>query len=457
MKQPYPLVTLIITLIMISIIMSSCSKVFQVYDVASKDLKKESRMFVYEDDTVKVLYNFWDKNGRMMFAVQNKLSKPITIDWKKSKFSRNGMMLPYWKDESRVKTAGQASTWGFGNGLNIWGFTTYSSNSVISRDVENTYLVPDAWTERYDYEIVEDPDEKISNSIEELAKRGVPKSDRARVKKQLEKEAKATYENDPLTFIPDQSPHKFRNYITITVEDEASKVKSVDNSFYVSAVESSSVRKGKTFRSTEKQKLPDRFFLLRNHLRPFQYPKNNIFVSGTWGFTQDLVNAIPWQAAGCELGYSRLIKNRVELGLGYGYSRQSFRAYYGGDAPKFDTDGHGVFLLLKYYVNYNDKTRFCLALNPSVGFQGEAIRNEYGIMYSAKNIIKAGVKLELGGNFGGLGFNFNPYFFGGIQSTSATIIQTSSPYALAPDFKYDTMIAIAGIGLRLRFQFPRLN
>jgi hypothetical protein len=55
--------------------------------------------YVYENDTVKIIYDFWDNKGKMSFTIYNKLNIPIFIDWKNSSMIINDNKYAYWEEK----------------------------------------------------------------------------------------------------------------------------------------------------------------------------------------------------------------------------------------------------------------------------------------------------------------------------------------------------------------------
>lgn len=158
-----------------SLLISACrTSIYQVYEVSSPNLHCTDSTVVFENDSVKVLYNFWENQGRVLFAVQNKLDKAIEIDWGKSKFIHGSTVYPYWKDETRITTKGRS--WGYW-GSNIWGFSNFSSNSVVTKQAKTSYLPPRAWIERLDYQIISNPDEKINRNTDRYDHNGFPRQE----------------------------------------------------------------------------------------------------------------------------------------------------------------------------------------------------------------------------------------------------------------------------------------
>jgi hypothetical protein len=240
------------------LVLSSCSSVLHVYVVDSKNTNKESDMFVYEDDTVKVLYNFWEDNGRMTFAILNKLDKPITVDWKKSMYIQSGVSYPYW---------GSAYSSGFWGSRGFWGVSSFQSSSVVTRDDETTFLPPKTWIDRHDFMIDtnlgndETSTSQIDQKIDSLAALGLlPLADRKALKKKMLEEANGISNGNPSCFEHGESPIQFRNYISISVGENANVDLTLDNSFEVRCIRSKVVKKRELSLSIEKEKSGQCFF-----------------------------------------------------------------------------------------------------------------------------------------------------------------------------------------------------
>lgn len=65
--------------------------------------------YVFENDTLRISYNFWGEGGFLNFTVYNKLNTPLYIDWKKSSFIRNGKTVEYWPDNHQFFVVGASN------------------------------------------------------------------------------------------------------------------------------------------------------------------------------------------------------------------------------------------------------------------------------------------------------------------------------------------------------------
>lgn len=85
---------------------TSCKYYTQVYSTHSEKLTKSNNSWVFENDTLKIVYDFYDSYGKMNFLIYNKLSSPIYIDWKNSSFIYNGNKFNYWVDQTKSSSQG---------------------------------------------------------------------------------------------------------------------------------------------------------------------------------------------------------------------------------------------------------------------------------------------------------------------------------------------------------------
>lgn len=69
--------------------------VYQIASIQSDQVKLVDKDFVYENEHLKVIYNFWEEGGRMRFLLYNKTDQPIYIDWSKSFIEYNGSISLY--------------------------------------------------------------------------------------------------------------------------------------------------------------------------------------------------------------------------------------------------------------------------------------------------------------------------------------------------------------------------
>ena len=187
-------------IVFLCIVLVSCSPV-KIMQVQS-DLKPSNTGYVYENDSVKITYRFWNEGGRMEYDVYNKLSIPLYVDWKTSAFIPNDKMVSYWRDETNTEAVS--------SGYYYKGIGT-SASKIKAVRMERIGVIP--------------PESMITQNSFVLVK----KYDDVPEKGQFEKSS---------------TPLRFRNYIMISNNEKfEGKVISINNSFYVSSVKKTNSNK----------------------------------------------------------------------------------------------------------------------------------------------------------------------------------------------------------------------
>lgn len=101
------------TLFILLFALSGCyvPKMYQSFEIASKEnLKLENHCYTFENDTVKIVYDFFAENGKMWFIIFNKKSSPLYIDWNKSSLIVNSNKVAYWTDNVVTRSKAKADT-----------------------------------------------------------------------------------------------------------------------------------------------------------------------------------------------------------------------------------------------------------------------------------------------------------------------------------------------------------
>ena len=169
-------------------ICSSCSKTYYFHTAADNVMSTDTTQYVFENDTLKITYDFWDNCGRMKFVVYNKLSIPVFIDWKNSALIINDNKFLYWSDvERKTGTSTKTSSYGI----------AYGSESSLSVRDERVTSIP--------------PHTKITKTASKLRQNIKPK-----------------IEGYSLTF---------RNYLAFSTNEDVKNDRYIDNGFHVTIAE----------------------------------------------------------------------------------------------------------------------------------------------------------------------------------------------------------------------------
>jgi len=94
---------LLAIIIPVTLLMTSCNREYiQILRTKSVGLTEKKQGWVFENDSVRINYNFNELGGIMSFSLFNKLDKPVYLDWKNSSFIYNGEKNNYWIEESNT-------------------------------------------------------------------------------------------------------------------------------------------------------------------------------------------------------------------------------------------------------------------------------------------------------------------------------------------------------------------
>lgn len=254
-------------LTLFTIILCSCSSSYvQVFETSSKNgiIKNESN-YVYENDSVKITYSFWENKGKMSFVVYNKLKKPLYIDWKKSSYISNTLKINYWDDVTTTNTVESKTSFGSISNLSIKKYYVENSvgvsSSTSSKPERITFIPPNSNYYRTQFSLFPIKELKIKD-YRTVEKQSLLNSSKKTIvfEKSISKE---------------ESPLVFRNFISLSYNENFVNEFYVDNEFYVSKVTKVKSEQFEGFLRKENssfyQKDEDGKYI---HLRPFKDEKS---------------------------------------------------------------------------------------------------------------------------------------------------------------------------------------
>jgi uncharacterized protein YceK len=206
--------------------LSGCAYYVQLYETTSNFTKEGNAVF--ENDTVKITYYFWQSQGVLAFTIYNKLDVPIYIDWKKSSYVKNGDKFDYWKDEQTGEFTTQYSSVVFNKDLTGWDVGRLQvgesvTNSKTVKPERVTFITPHSKIYKSYFKLFNPSGILLKTTrdaqyIDSKVHKG---------KKTLVYTADYAKEKNPLTF---------RNFITLSTSEKFEKESYIDNEFYVSKV-----------------------------------------------------------------------------------------------------------------------------------------------------------------------------------------------------------------------------
>ena len=216
-------------IILLTLIFFSCSSSYvQIFETTCRnELIQNEENFTYENDSVKITYSFWENKGRMSFVVYNKLKNPLYIDWKKSSYISNTLKINYWDDVTTTNSVETIQTFGVANNLlSIRNY--YISNSIgisssaSSKPERITFIPPNSNYYRTQFSLLPIKELKVKD-YQSIQKQSI--TNKSKTVKAFEKSV--SKENSPLIF---------RNFITLSYNENFTNEFYVDNEFYVSKI-----------------------------------------------------------------------------------------------------------------------------------------------------------------------------------------------------------------------------
>lgn len=229
-------------LLLLVLTLTGCSRqLIQLIETSANNSSESNGKWVFENDTIKITYSFWENHGILSFTVYNKLDKPIYIDWKNSSFILEGNKLDYWMESEQINTIsmykqysvgssltspypGAAGKAGFRTGISTGSTSGISTTSTTSVKPERVTFIPpkSSYSRSQFYLLPIDCFQLNPNCNVSVEKRNDNPKKSTTVLNQ--------------TFSESDSPFKFRNYIAIAFSETSNDYMFIDNGFYMSSI-----------------------------------------------------------------------------------------------------------------------------------------------------------------------------------------------------------------------------
>jgi hypothetical protein len=199
---------------------SCATTTFQYSTINSPDLVKNDRHeFVVENDSLKVIYNFFGKSGPIHISIQNKMGVPVYIDWQRSAIIVNGKVKPYATSEMKIEGSFEGSSYNFRNsGYSVNG-GQLQAKAVLPPTID--FIPPRAIINKNPM-YVSGFNGRIPDTAFHKLKYAVAEGVTVKVKK--------------ATFTEATTPLGFRSFITYMVGEPGTKPFAFESSFFVSEV-----------------------------------------------------------------------------------------------------------------------------------------------------------------------------------------------------------------------------
>lgn len=201
--------------VLIILALGSCST-YQYVTLNSPEMKKnEGQDLVYENDTLRLTYNFNGKGGPITISVYNKTNQALYVDWNKSAMVRGGHA--YSLSNPNVQVSG--SIWSYGRRV------SYS-------DLNASFSMPD------DVNMIP-PSSDISKTLKaivdssSISREFLP--DSVKAMKGYYSDG-GSYQFRRYHFDEGSSPLRFRSYLTFVLGNNSAMGFSISHAFYAGEV-----------------------------------------------------------------------------------------------------------------------------------------------------------------------------------------------------------------------------
>lgn len=206
-----------ILLLTTAFLLASCSTYQYVTLNAQNMTKNEHKELVWENDTMKVTYNFNGNCGPMNMSIYNKTDKPLYVSWKKSALIRNANSVSLFN--ANVQVAGVGST------VSAPSRRVSASSFIASFDLpDGSDFIP--------------PGSFVNKGLLTVLNRNAVDADSVHNVKEEKVTGPtnviATYRR--LQFDEHESPVHFITYLTFALGNNATSEFTVQHSFYVTEV-----------------------------------------------------------------------------------------------------------------------------------------------------------------------------------------------------------------------------
>jgi hypothetical protein len=184
------------------------------------------KYMTFENDSVKIVYDFWTHAGILSFAVYNKLNKPLYIDWKKCSFILgNSKKLDYYVD---FEKSDQVTYYNGYLYKSLFGRIGSSSAGIGSQTTVKseriTFIPPHSSIGSSKFKLTRGYFRLLNPTVESVPKSWKPNSKKTTTVKRLE------FKN------LEESPERFRNFLTFSTSEKFETEFYVENSFWVSQI-----------------------------------------------------------------------------------------------------------------------------------------------------------------------------------------------------------------------------
>ncbi len=205
----------------------------------TSEITIEDDAYIFENDSLKISYDFWQEHGLLSFTVYNKLNIPLYIDWRKSSYVRNEQKLDYWNDIETTNASTEYKTYTWGGSRSYYNNGPLPGPATINSSVSNgsanttaiktkperiTFLAPKSKISKQQFVLFPEAGVRLSSETAKYSKLN-----------RTDDTAKMTtliYRDYP----PDETILAFRNFLTLSTSENFANEFYVDNGFYLNRI-----------------------------------------------------------------------------------------------------------------------------------------------------------------------------------------------------------------------------
>lgn len=205
---------------MVVLLLSSCSS-YQYLTINSTQMpKNDKKEFTWENDTMRLVYNFHGQGGPINLTVFNKTAQPLFIKWKKSALIRDGHSTVLFNHTVQVNGAIATTTISGPGGIK-------AGNSDISASFdlpEGTDFLP--------------PHSDFSKSLLNIQETGyldIANTQNAQPVRLLANDG-VTTKAKRVAYQEETSPIQFKIYLTFVLGSNSSQEFALEHSFYATEI-----------------------------------------------------------------------------------------------------------------------------------------------------------------------------------------------------------------------------
>jgi hypothetical protein len=176
--------------------------------------------FVAENDSLRLVYNFNGVNAPINITIQNKLQKPVYIDWQRSALIVNDKAISYVPSEMKIEGGFSGSSYNYGNRGSSFSSTSGHIHAMASLPVTVDFIPPQSYLTKTPMGVTNRLIENVPDSAYRRVNFTITDGYAVPVK--------------AATFTETSSPLRFRSYLTLMVGDSAAKPVTCEHTFYIS-------------------------------------------------------------------------------------------------------------------------------------------------------------------------------------------------------------------------------